>query len=94
MIDKLVVEESLEDEDSKDSSESSFSRGSEVSEFESHTTEVLFYRWQTADKKITKSRIEVSFKDAIEMLKEEVAILKEHIHIKRRQVNAYQEMKA
>ena len=94
MIDKLVVEESLEDEDSKDSSESSSSRGSEDSEFESHTTEVLFYRWQTADKKITKSRIEVSFKDAIEMLKEEVAILKEHIHIKRRQVNAYQEMKA
>ena len=28
------------------------------------------------------------------MLKEEVAILKQHIHIKRRQVNAYQEMKA
>ena len=28
------------------------------------------------------------------MLKEEVAILKEHIHIKRRQVNAYQEIKA
>ena len=28
------------------------------------------------------------------MLKEEAAILKEHIHIKRRQVNAYQEMKA
>ena len=28
------------------------------------------------------------------MLKEKVAILKEHIHIKRRQVNAYQEMKA
>ena len=28
------------------------------------------------------------------MLKEEAAILKEHIHIERRQVNLYQEMKA
>ena len=28
------------------------------------------------------------------MLKEEVAILKEHTHIKQRQVNAYQEIKA
>ena len=54
----------------------------------------MFYHWQTVDKKITKSKIEVALKGAIEMLKEKVAILKEHIHIKRRQVNAYQEMKA
>ena len=70
------------------------SDSSRDSESESDTTEVVFYRWQTVDKKITKSRIEVTFEDAIEMLKEEVAILKQHIHIKRRQVNAYQEMKA
>ena len=43
--------------------------------------------------KITKARIEISFNNAIEMFKEGVAVLKEHIHIKRRQVNAYREMK-
>ena len=45
------------------------------------------------DRKNTKARIEISFNNAIEMFKEEVAVLKEHIHIKRRQVNAYREMK-
>ena len=90
MIEPLAVEETLEDEDSKNSSESDSSRDSKS---ESDTSEVVFYR-QTVDYKITKSRIEVTFKDAIEMLKEEVAILKEHIHIKWRQVNDYQEMKA
>ena len=94
MIDQLVVEESLEDEDSKDWSEPDSSRDSEDSESESDTTEVVFYGWETVDKKITKSRIELNFKDVIEMLKEEVAILEEHIYITRRQVNAYQEMKA
>ena len=93
MIDQLVVEESLEDEDSKDSRKSDYSRDSEDNECETDTTEVVFYCWKTVDKKITKSRIEVTFKDAIEMLKEEVVILKEHIYIKRRQVNVYQEMK-
>ena len=95
-IDQQVVEESLEDEDCKDIGKSDYSRDSEDNwyyESESDTTEVVFYRWKTIDKKITKSRIEVSFEDAIEMLKEEIAILKEHIHIKRRQVNVYQEMK-
>ena len=94
MIDQLVVEESLEDEDTKDSRKSDSSCDSEDSKSEIDNTEVVFYRWETVDKKITTCRIEVTFKDAIEMLKEEVAILKEHIHIKRRQVNAYQEMKA
>ena len=42
----------------------------------------MFYHWQTVDKKITKSKIEVALKGAIEMLKEKVAIFKEHIHIK------------
>ena len=51
------------------------------------------YRWQTVGKKICKAKIEMSFNTAIEMFKEEVAVLKEHIHIKRRQVNAYREMK-
>ena len=46
MIDQLVVEESLEDEDCKISSESDSSRDSES---ESATTEVVFYRCQTVD---------------------------------------------
>ena len=92
IIDHLVVEESLENEESKDSSEYDSSRDSEDSEFEIDSAEVVFYDWQTVDKKITEFKIEVAFKDAIEMLKEKVAILKEHIDIKRRQVNAYQEM--
>ena len=94
IIDHLVVEESQEKEESKDSSEYDSSRDSEDNEFEIDTAEVVFYHWQTVDKKITKSKIEVALKGAIEMLKEKVAIFKEHIHIKRRQVNAYQEMKA
>ena len=35
----------------------------------------------------------MNFNTAIEMFKEKVAVLKEHIHIKRRQVNAHREMK-
>ena len=84
MIDQRLVQESLEDEDSKDSSESDSSHDSEDSESESDITEVVFYRWQTVEKKITKSRIKSPLK----------IIFKEHIHITRRQVNAYQEMKA
>ena len=49
---------------------------------------------KTINKKITQTTIEVSFKNAIEIYKEEVASLKEHIHIQRRRVNAYREMKA
>ena len=35
----------------------------------------------------------MNFNTAIEMFKEEVAVLKEHIHVERRLVNAYREMK-
>ena len=54
---------------------------------------VTYYRWQIVDKNITKARIEISFNNAIEMFKEEVAVLKEHIHIKSRQINAYSEIR-
>ena len=39
----------------------------------------------------TKCRIKITFKEAVEMLKKEVISLKEHIHINRRQVKAYQD---
>ena len=54
----------------------------------------MFYWWQTIHKKIIKASTEVSFNDAIERFKEEIASLKEHIHIKRSLVNAQREMKA
>ena len=94
LIDKKVLVESSEAKDSKNSSNFVNSDDSEDIEFENDAAEVTFYRWQTIDKKINKPTIEVSFNGFIEMFKEEVGISKEHIHIKRRQVNAYWEIKA
>ena len=54
----------------------------------------MFYRWQIVEKKIPKSKVDVTFKDAAEMFKDDIKTLKEHISIKRRQVNAYNEIKA
>ena len=94
LIDEKVIVESSEAKDSKNSSNFVNSDDSEDIEFENDAAEVTFYRWQTIDKKINKPTIEVSFNGFIEMFKEEVGISKEHIHIKRRQVNAYWEIKA
>ena len=85
IIDQLISGDEDVDEDSSEPD-------SPVCDAEPEGGNVAFYRWQTVDKKITKSKIEVSFKDAIEMLKDELVVLKEHIHIKRRQVSAYQDM--
>ena len=79
--------------DSDSSSDSGNSCDSEEEASEDHGDKVAFYRWQTIDKKICKAKIELSFKTAIEMFKQEVAVLKEHIHVERRQVNAHREMK-
>ena len=87
IIDQLISGDEDVDEDSSEPD-------SPVCDSDPEGGNVVFYRWQTVDKKITKSKIEVSFKDAIEMLKDELVVLKEHIHIKRRQVSAYQDMKA
>ena len=84
-----MLVESSEAKDSKNSSNFVNSDDSEDIEFENDAAEVTFYRWQTIDKKINKPTIEVSFNDFIEIFKEEVGTSKEHIHIKRRQVNAY-----
>ena len=94
LIDEKVIVESSEAKDSKNSSNFVNSDDSEDIEFENDAAEVTFYRWQTIDKKINKPTIEVSFNDFIEIFKEEVGTSKEHIHIKRRQVNAYWEIKA
>ena len=79
--------------DADSSSDSENSCDSEEEASENNGDKVAFYRWQTIDKKTCKAQIEMSFNTAIEMFKEEVAVLKEHIHIKRRQVNAHREMK-
>ena len=87
IIDQLISGDEDVDEDSSEPD-------SPVCDSEPEGGNIVFYRWQTVDKKITMSKIEVSFKDAIEMLKDELVVLKEYIHIEGRQVNAYQDMKA
>ena len=54
----------------------------------------MFYRWQIIEKKIIKSKVDVTFKDAAEMFKDDINTLKENIYIKRRQANVYHEIKA
>ena len=88
--------ESENSEGSSDADSSSDSENpcdSEEEASENHGDKVAFYRWQAIDKKICKAKIEMNFNNAIEIFKEEVGVLKEHIHIKRRQVNAHREMK-
>ena len=60
--------------------------------FEENSDNVTFYRWQIIEKKISKSKVDVTFKDAAEMFKNDIKLLKEHIYIKRSQVNAYHEI--
>ena len=55
---------------------------------------VTFCRWQIVGKKITKSKVDVMFKDAAEIFKDDIKTLKEHIYVKRKQANAYHEIEA
>ena len=54
----------------------------------------MFYFWLIVEKKVTKSKVDVTFKGAAEMFKDDIKTLKEHIYIKRRQVNGHHEIKA
>ena len=74
--------------DTASSSENTYSFPKESSD------NVTFYRWQIVEKKITKSKVDVTFEDAAEMFKDDIKTLKEHIYIKRRQSNPYLEIKA
>ena len=47
-----------------------------------------------SEKKITKSKVDVMFKDTAEMFKDDIKTLKEHIYVKRKQVNTYHEIEA
>ena len=50
---------------------------------EGNSDNVTFYGWQIVEKKITKSKIDVTFKYAVEMFKDDIKTLKEHIYIER-----------
>ena len=73
--------------DTDSSSENAYSSSGENSD------NVTFYCWQIVEKKIAKSKVDFTFKDATEMLKDDIKTLKEHIYIKRRQVYAYHEIR-
>ena len=66
--------------DTDSSSENTYSFSEENSD------NVTFYRWQIVEQKITKYKVDVTFKDASEMFKDDIKILKEHVYIKRSQV--------
>ena len=68
--------DSSSDTDSTSESTYSFS--------EENSDNVTFYRWQIVEKNITKSKVDVLFKDAVEMFKDDVKTVKEHIYIERR----------
>ena len=72
-----------------DSSDTDNSSKNTYSSSEENFNNVTFYRWQIVEKKITKSKVDVTLKDAAEVFTDDIKRLKEHIYIKRRQVNAY-----
>ena len=62
---------------------------------EENSNNVTFHRWQILEKKITEgSTVDVTFKDAAEMFRDDIKTLKEHISNERKQANAYHKIKA
>ena len=43
---------------------------------------VMLYGWKIVEEKITKSKVDGTFKEAVEMFKDGIKTLKEHIYIK------------
>ena len=75
--------DSSSDTDSSSENTSSFS--------EEKSDNVTFYRWKIVEKKITKSKVDVTFKDAAEMFKDDTKTLKEYMYIKRSYKNDKQD---
>ena len=68
-----------------DSSSDTDSRSENTYSFsEENSDNVTFYRWQIVEKNIAKSKVDVLFKDAVEMFKDDIKTVKEHIYIERR----------
>ena len=65
-----------------------------VSSSEENPYNIPFYRWQIFQKKISKSKADVTFKDTVGMFKDGIKTLKEHICTKKEQINANHEIKA
>ena len=63
--------------DTDSSSENTYSSSAENSD------NVTLYSWQIVEKKITKSKVDVTLKDAAEMFKDDIKTLKKHIYIER-----------
>ena len=82
----------MDDMKSDSSSDTDSSCENNYSSSEENSDNVTFCRWQMVEEKITKSKIDVMFKDAAEMFKDDIKTLKEHIYVKRKQVNAYHEI--
>ena len=80
--------------DTDSSSEIDSSSENANSSSEENSDNLTFYCLQIVEKKITKSKVNVTFKDTFEMFKDDIKVFKEHIYIKRRQINTHHEIKA
>ena len=80
--------------DTDRSSEIDSSSENAYSSSEGNSDNLTFYCLQINEKKINKSKVNVTFKDTFEMFKDDIKAFKEHIYIKRRQINAHHEIKA
>ena len=78
----IITLEFLFDTDSSRETDSSSENTCSFSEESSDN--VNFYRWQIVEKKIKKSKVDVKFKDAVEIFKDDIKTLKEYIYNKKR----------
>ena len=61
--------------DTESSSETDSSSENTYNSSEENPDNVTVYRWQIVEKKITKSKVDVKFKDAVEMFKDDIKTL-------------------
>ena len=54
------------------SSDTDSSNENTYSSSEENSDNVTFYGWHIVEKKITKSKVDVTFKDAVEMFKDDI----------------------
>ena len=75
--------ETIDDMKSDSSSDTDSSSENTYSSSEENSDNVTFYSWQIVEKKITTSKVDAAFKDAVEMLKDDIKTLKEYIYTER-----------
>ena len=69
---------------SDSSSDTDSSSKNTYSSSEENSDNVTFYGWQRAEKKSLSLKLHVTFKDAVEMFKDDIKTLKEDSYIERR----------